>query len=507
MSEFATFGDPARFEIAIRWRRDDEPRSRRPAAHGWSMGDLKITVANRILTQNKRGKDVRPHISWYLSPFFDWLASCWLRLTHEESFSWVEHSSMPAVAACSQAIGEFIAAEDKKGREIYRAVQDWYFHHGIQYASEGGLFPDIFFRRLSNDIEISWLPDTPQFAGEDFSFLMESGGVSRFPVEYVAGPLWLALRWFTENPPPHDDFDEIDRQSWARIRGKIHGLRDASPADMEAAFLRPTISGLLGNLRKSPKASGLFSSLKLPDIPALGEFSPAVAMFGGVSPDLGRGDVNKLLTVMEGQCGGADTDRLAGIVKDRGRPPSYAPYKEGYSLAEDLLMDIEQPADGMVDIMGIVDGFGIDVDDIDLETNTIRGIAIAGEGFSPKILINRTSTYNMNEAGRRFTVAHELCHILHDRSRAKRVTHVSGSWVSPGVEKRANAFAAYFLMPRKAVVSLIGDRDAGDPEVVQDVATHLQVSETALVEHLYNLRLIEDWEREELRWSVKGHSK
>ncbi len=53
MSEFKLFGDPDRFQLAIRWADDREPRSRRPSRHGWSMGDIKITVAGQVLTRSK----------------------------------------------------------------------------------------------------------------------------------------------------------------------------------------------------------------------------------------------------------------------------------------------------------------------------------------------------------------------------------------------------------------------------------------------------------------------
>lgn len=506
MSEFVTFGSPARFEIAFKWRRDDEPRSRRPAAHGWSTGDLRITVANQVLTQNTRGDKQCSEVSWYLSPIFDWLVSNWLSLLHEEGFDWPEHSGSPAAVACRKTMYDFIAADDEAGREIYRTTQAWYFRHGLRSAAEGGLFPDIFIRRLVDDIEVSWLSTAPQFAAEDFVFLTDAGSLM-LPVGDVAKPLWEALRWFAQNPPKQ--IDDKDRESWQQICNKINNMENTSLADMEAAFLESTTCGLLEKFRNSRKAAaGLFTSEQVKGIPALQLFSPAVAMFGGVSPDLGRGDVDKIFDVMASQYGGEDTEKLAGIVKSRGKSPLGVPHADGYSLAEDFLEDeaVAQPVGGWVDIRGIVKSLGIEVEEDNLVTNSIRGVAIAGDGFSPKILVNLSSAFNSSENGRRFTIAHELCHILHDRSRARRVTHVSGEWVPPGFEKRANAFAARLLMPRNLVISAIGERRVADLETVREIAQGLRVSETALVRHLHNLRLIKVWERDELQAAMDSGS-
>jgi Zn-dependent peptidase ImmA (M78 family) len=136
-----------------------------------------------------------------------------------------------------------------------------------------------------------------------------------------------------------------------------------------------------------------------------------------------------------------------------------------------------------------------------LKTSTIRGIAIAGSGYSPTILVNNTSDYNVNEAGKRFTLAHELFHLLYDRGFARRVTHVSGPWAPPSIEKRANAFAAMLLMPRSLVRRSLG---AGrvDANTVASAANTLQVGISALVEHLYNISMIDETTRDSLRQAV-----
>ena len=145
---------------------------------------------------------------------------------------------------------------------------------------------------------------------------------------------------------------------------------------------------------------------------------------------------------------------------------------------------------------------GITVEETECETASIRGVAFAGEGFSPKIVINLAHAYNSNEDGKRFTIGHELCHILFDRTRARRIAHVSGSWAPPGIEKRANAFAAYLLMPRDLIMRNLGYDNRFDSEEIWRLADILHVNESPLVEHLYNIDLIDEFERDRLRMSI-----
>lgn len=140
-NEFATFGDPARFAIAVRWAADSEPLAHRPARYGWSMGDLKIIIAGRTITRSRRRSTLQSHASWYLFPIFEWIAHNWVPLLHEEDFAWPEKSSAPALVACRRAMERWIGESDEAGKDIYRNVQAWYRRHALRSSAEGGLSP------------------------------------------------------------------------------------------------------------------------------------------------------------------------------------------------------------------------------------------------------------------------------------------------------------------------------------------------------------------------------
>ncbi len=501
MSEFAAFGTPERFEIAVRWTRDAEPRARRPSGYGWSMGDLRITVANHVLTGSRRGLHQQEHIGWYLAPLFDWMASNWVALLHEEDFAWPERTAAPAIVACHRALDQNIGVKDPEGRARYKEIQAWYYRHAVRSAAEGGLFPDLFVRRMMDDIELSWTAEPPLFAPDGFRFSIEPG-VARLPVDEVAGPLWEALTWVASHPPV---LDAADRAVWRALADKIDSIPSVGPEALERAYVDKRILELVRASLERIDAIGLIHEDVSPAKPYLRELSPAVAMFGGVSPNLSEGDVNYLCALLAARAGGGDGTDLSNLVETNEKALG-VPHEDGYTFAEDFLDSMDLPGDQeWIDVRNIASDLGIDILEKELETDNIRGVALAGQDFTPTILLNLTSPFNQNDFGKRYTIAHELCHILYDRSRARRVTHVSGAWVAPGIERRANAFAAYLLMPRELVVQSWLPQMEQNREGFAAFARRLQVNETALTEHLYNLGIIDDLVRERLRNAFRRH--
>lgn len=435
MTEFAVFGDPKRFEVALRWAKDDEPHSRRPRVHGWSMGDLRITVGNVVLTRHRRGAVVHAHATWYLSPVLSWVADNWVSLLHEEDFAWPERRGASAALACLKALAEWIGASDEAGRATYASIHAWYRRHALQSAAEGGLLPGIFIRRLVDEVELSWVSTVSPFAPQDFAVAMEPG-VARLPVEDVAGPLWEVLGWVVSSPP---GLSQADREQWQMLARSIEALPSIPTAVLRSAYLPEGVPKLIERLGRRKEAAPLLEDRRLAEVPVLTQFSPAVAMFGGVKPNLSAEDARILFSALQDAWGGSDTEELHGLVEGHGLSPLTIPHEDGDDFAARLIDDLGIGRQDWIDIRSICRKLGIDVKELTFRTADIRGVALAGDSVLPTILINARSIFNRTEEGRRFTIAHELCHILHDRSRARRVTHVSGPWVAQGFEKRANA--------------------------------------------------------------------
>ena len=382
------------------------------------------------------------------------------------------------------------------GRAAYRAAREWWVRHGLRAHAAGGLFPDFFIRRYLDQIELSWSDSEPLFAPEGFQFAA-AAGVAYLPVDDVATPLWDALNWAIAH---HSAEAPDDVAAVSTLAEKIETLRAATVIDLSAGTLGDHV---MREVRHQANRIGheLVQGRMVERAPAIAEFSPAVAMFGGVSPELQRRDAGTLVQLLVDQQGRSDSPELTQLLDDRYGPPARAPHLEGYRFAEQILDELALPGnEACIDVRAIAEDLGVAIVEKSLDTDTIRGVALAGENIGPAILVNRSSYYNTDEEGRRFTIAHELCHILFDRTHARHVGITSGPWAPQGVEKRANAFAAMLLMPRALVLRALPDiRRPVVRDAVRDAAQALRVNETALVEHLSNLDLIDEVERDRLR--------
>ena len=496
MTDWARFGDKARLEVAVRWVDDPEPRERRPASGGWSTGELRLIVNHHVLTRNEYAGTGSEAVQWYLLPIFEWIADNWISLLHEERFAWRENSGAPAATATLLALRRLIDADNEfPAGGSYSNAQAWWSRHALRAADPSALYPDVFFRRLRDEIEISWTSRQPQHSPDGFRFELMPG-VANLAVADVAGPLWEMLNWVGISTGELVITDD-DRQSIAKLEKRLSALKRLPSSTLEAGYLPHRLFSELSVLRQENHLAD--RSKRLKKTPALATLDDAVLMFGGVSPDIGRKDMETLLALLSSKAGGTESPELRELVDDAVGAPAGAPFQEGYDAAGQLLEECALPGDAMfIDVRALLARWRVTVVERALRTKSIRGVALAGAGYAPTILINKTSDYNANEPGKRFTLAHELFHLLYDRGFARRVTHVSGPWAPPGVEKRANAFAAMLLMPRSLVARSFGGVEVDDVTVTS-AAHNLGVGVSALVEHLYNISMIDETIRDSLR--------
>lgn len=385
------FGHEDSFQIGVRWKGDTESPERRPIGYGWSMGELKITVAGVTVTASSRGDQSQSFVGWYLAPLFDWLATNWADLLHEEHSPWMPRANVPAAIAFRRGLDEWIAADDEQGRMTYDQVQNWYQRHGLRSIASGGLFPDLFIRRVADDIELSWSAGPPRFGPRGLTFDAATG-YARLAVKDVAIPLWDAISWSTNNLPSLPT--AADKAYVSTLCRKVGDIRNVDGARLAQSHLA---EATYHKTRHSFAGTGhldLFDGEQVaPDapVPYTAHFSPAVAMFGGVSPDLDTEYIGTLRDALITSHGGQDCAELAELVSDRYGEPLRVPYLDGEEFAAALLEDLDlDDTEALVDIRAICRRLGIAVADAKFNTDSIRGAAIAGDAFSPRIVINHT---------------------------------------------------------------------------------------------------------------------
>lgn len=132
--------------------------------------------------------------------------------------------------------------------------------------------------------------------------------------------------------------------------------------------------------------------------------------------------------------------------------------------------------------------FGVDVA-IEGFPGGLDGLAWCRDGFR-LILVNNAVSWTRQ----RFTLAHELGHVLAGDARDLRVDLdvMAASTRSDHTEMRANAFASAFLMPARTITESWRD---GGQDIFARLVGELRVSPSALSWRLRNLGLVDEAQR------------
>lgn len=221
-------------------------------------------------------------------------------------------------------------------------------------------------------------------------------------------------------------------------------------------------------------------------------------LFGSVDPTLATADARGLARLLvELRDGSGDSDALAELVElAAGTRLEGLPWERGYELADQVrqvLSPSAMPGRSMEEALNRLE---IEAGKITLGDRRIRG-----PQHRPAAFLNESHPRNQSEEGRHFTFAHELGHLVADRRMSRKLAVASGPWAPIEVEQRANAFAAYFLMPANevhAVVAALSEPLASDSGV-RAVADAFGTSPRATLEHLHNLGWLDEFERDILR--------
>jgi Zn-dependent peptidase ImmA (M78 family) len=130
--------------------------------------------------------------------------------------------------------------------------------------------------------------------------------------------------------------------------------------------------------------------------------------------------------------------------------PGGKEWEAGRNLALQLRNLLDLSDDEIVNsVQEVTRGLQIELVSANLSDPRMAGFSLADSSHGPVIVVNARGA-NSNPWVRRFTIAHELCHVLHDEHVHERLS-VQLYESEAAHERRANAFAAHFLAPDAAV--------------------------------------------------------
>lgn len=500
-------GDTGRFAVKMAFMDDTSERPVAPEMAA-SWGSFEIWVHGANLCAHLEEGEALEAVHWYLLPLLEWLTDNWNAMLHEGRLP-VRNAGEDSVRSLYQT--RFPAAGLSADRALAHE-EDWYGwrqRHAIHAAREGGLFPEIFVRRWEDQLELSWSNQSPPGSPDGFAFLVPYGRALLEPDE-VAQPLFGVMRAAAEQlhgwEPESSRIEELQaaiadlNKPRKQRSARLDWLFDLNISDTEAAApweaVRSLFNGTTSKIRRAvlePVGSGL----------VLRGSSHAVLLFGSVNPTISRGDARELARLLVDLFDEAgDSRRLLALV-DAAVPSGLEglPWEQGYEIAEQIHQELSGTGTPSKGVENVLTDLGIDVAETELTDRRIRGVAVAGPQHHPAALVNESHPRNQSPEGRRFTLAHELCHLLVDRREGRKLAVASGPWAPVEVEQRANAFAACYLMPpnevQRAAASL--SEPLASASGVRAVAEAFGTSSRATLEHLHNLGWLDEFERDMLR--------
>ena len=507
-------GDPGLFALKLAFASDPDEGQGIDPETGASWGSFQIWAEGRNLCAHREEGELVDSVHWYLLPLLEWFARNWDPLLHEERLpaknagdtAW---ESLGATGFPPAAIED----DERKASEWESAWGAWRSRHALPTAREGGLFPDIVFRRLRDRIELSWGPSGIAGMPGHYRFTESERGAALLPPQAVAGPLHDVLsqagEYLLARTPESKRLRALNR--------KLRSLKAAGRSRDETRERRLAWLAGLGKTALGVQEGWRWAMRNLSDLApqprrAMLETAAtplvvtgschAALMFGSLSPDVKAPDVQELaratvaLYAPEGETGATrEMCRAAPVAES-----ASCPWAQGYDLAEEVHEHFEGAfARGDdVDLEGLIEALGVRVEMLELSDDKVRGVSIAGPQHNPGIFVNGRHPSNDREAGRRFTLAHELCHLLFDREQGQPLAVVSGPWAPRAIEQRANAFAAMLLMPTSLVRRALAARPVAvaTTESVDEVARRLRVGRRSALDHLVNLGFVDEVDRQ-----------
>jgi len=175
-------------------------------------------------------------------------------------------------------------------------------------------------------------------------------------------------------------------------------------------------------------------------------------------------------------------------------------WREGYDFGETARASLHPLQGPLQDVESVLRETGVHVARVTFSTAAIDAACVWQADAVPIILLNKASGRCDHPGAVRATLAHELCHLLHDAGEQDLTTQVS--WGTQGMgnysdtlEVRARAFAPAFLAPRNEVRAWFSEQPSrikSDPRLtIRALASHWGLSFEGAAWHAKSCEIVE----------------
>lgn len=159
-------------------------------------------------------------------------------------------------------------------------------------------------------------------------------------------------------------------------------------------------------------------------------------------------------------------------------------------------------------IRDVCDVFGILIFTVALEESSVDALSTYTPSSGPIIVVNENGENVKSVYGLRVAIAHELCHLLFDRSRMQEIASFcelergnkkNSKWASHDyeIERRARAFQVEFIAPKKHLLRTW--KKLGRPKSHVPLVHEYGLGATGVAWQLSNARKIKDYRRKSVQ--------
>lgn len=182
-------GDTSRFAVRMEFLNDPDGGKAADSDQSVSWGGFQIWVHGINLCAHLEQSERVDRVYWYLLPLLEWFVHHWeLLLQREDPLPCGGREDTGWSALRSDPVPSI--AMDESQEDSHEAEwQQWWSRHALCAAREGGLFPDVIFRRLRGAVEVSWGPGQVAGAPDHVVFDGSRPDAATLSYKAVADPL------------------------------------------------------------------------------------------------------------------------------------------------------------------------------------------------------------------------------------------------------------------------------------------------------------------------------
>ncbi|HEY4243724.1 MAG TPA: hypothetical protein VGM88_28120 [Kofleriaceae bacterium] len=474
------FGDRA--ELAISFSLGGEAHNTGVPERDASWGTLEIWARDRCLTASVSDGDVSQSIRWCMLPVLEWMLDVGIRLVNEDPYpGFSKDRHVRDGAQWYDATLSPPALEPLEEEQWFLQRSAWRHHHALRRAAEDVALPNVVFKRLGDDVEVSWDNDAwaPPRRG---MYFVEKRGVELVRASAFAKVVRETLVAVTAALAQRT---ELPRFSGLAERA---GQLEAGERDWRWLIHRPTaelIRSSMPQLRASldaAAAAGL-DGLYVPhtvETAVLRQFrAESVNEVDAVLAAVGRLPKAPISKVLQ------------GLIAPR-PARNQRSWEEGNEFADRVRDELDWGIEPLPDLTVWLPDHGIAVSTGDLGLSP--SIAVLAERATGPRAMAHVNPRSRSEQKRETGLATALGHVLMDANPIA----IDGEWEHWPTAARARAFGVALLLPEDGVRELVPTNAPIRASDVREIMRHYRAGPFATTYRLKNLNLISSEEHDTL---------